>query len=575
MNGTNTTESDLASLLNEARSEVENDGFRRGMQLSHDLTTLILAKESEILKATEKYAAVLPKGYPQSHFLRPTLSKDGCVNARHHLALSPLDRNGAIVWNELEKVAKEIAKLLETPEDEDAIEEIQTTLLLGTIINSRKANKSNILTINGTGKQMSPEKIYAIWKKGTESEEDNIQKSITLCKELGINLEQATLGEMKAMAWGFLSKIMKNANNLLDESITDDTITNIGISDTLQAMTIFEWLSLLFDKNQPQMLRLEAQLLLKLSLEFFNITNSRAFKNGTQMLREVKKQIQEVLPLMPEKRARYNRLKFTYKNDQTEIEVEEDKFESTPLRGISIDGFDQFKKQAIFIGFDHKKAESILTKLLTRDSNSNPEDIRDILRSTLVIPDVTTASLITNENGEKEYFKAIAMKLGEQMGLTYREYDDVKNNPLKVGEFTIEDNSEATNTIYRNFKLLGLLPDPKDANQIGTTVEIQINPIDIYELEKGINSPFKHNKYEAIRDVDVAKNMLAEDLYPQAITVLDEFYAKLKEERHAGTEAGILYAKNRKKRNMESDNLNYTGEISLEDSASTKLQKTS
>ncbi|MFA5793047.1 MAG: hypothetical protein WC897_04245 [Candidatus Gracilibacteria bacterium] len=552
----------LDELLTKARAEVTSEGFRRGAQLSKTLTDPTESHRAEILAVIGKYAQALPKDYPQSHFLRPANKPDGTPNARHHWALSPLDRTGNALWIELEQVADKIKGTLT---DITAGTDVQTMLLLGNILNSRTANTNQILTINGTGRKISPKEIYDIWKEmdtGANTT-DSTQKSIEFCRRIGIELEagkeKETIRDVKDMAWIFLSKIMRNANDVLAVAEGEETITILGISDTLHNISLFEWLSTLFEKTGDPTLRLEAQLLLKLSLEFFNITNSKAFKNGTQMLPAVDKKVQEVLTPTNET-TRYNRLKFKNSGKKTEIEIDINKFKSTPLRRIEIAGFDQFKKRAIFIGFNHKGEESILTKLLTREPDANPEELRDILRCTLVIPDVTTEDLTTNANEEKDYFKAIARKLGEQMGLSYREESTVKDNPLQVGEFTIEDDLQKKDSLFRNIKLLGVLPDPKDPTQIGTTIEIQINPIDLHEVTNGIDSPFGHDKYEAMRNCNVAKNTLAEDLYPQAIAELDKHYARLEEERGKAIKAGIEYTKTRgeQMRREAEDNLGPT-----------------
>lgn len=548
------------AFIGKIREHIITQGFRRGAQVSKELQAEILQHQAEIREQINTLLGNIPDSARHPlvrHLALTTLEKDK-PRSRHQLALTALDPNGKKLWEELSNTAQELAEALEGITYTK--EEIQTLLLLNALLNSRDLNESKILRVNGNEKRFSPKDIFEIWKQiSTSKTKDPIERSLKFCRELGLFKETSDetakeiIRERKNDAWKFLEHIMQEANDTLAEYAddtatkdhTNENIDELGISHRLQAMSLFEWVTIMFDRNENERIRLEAQLLLKFALEFHNIENSPAYKGSRQLKQEASAQVQNIITTTKHPDyALYNRLKFQKNGWIINPEDERRKIQ-VPTREIQIEGFDEFKKKAIFISFDDKSAEATLIKLLTKDPDMNPQEIRDCLRCTLVIPDVTFADIDRCQRA-REYFYAIGEACGKQMGLQYRALTSITDeNPLKVGEFTIEDNLAGPQQLFRNVKLLGIIPNRNDQDRLGTTLEIQINTIDLYEIIKGSNSPFGHEDYEGLRWVAVTYNTLPENLYPQAIPALAQKERRIVSRRSSAIESSHIYIEER------------------------------
>lgn len=546
-----------------------NDAFRRGIQLEEDLWRVV----EEIRPVLKR---VLREFFDHYHGPVQKVRKEGVhplydelvlqiFNARrskrrHQLAVNALDPDGQGVWENLQELATRIhAASEQVGEEAQALletERIRTLLLVNAILNARDLNESKILTIEPIDRNLAPVDVFEAYAKVKRMGKKGENASLAFCKELGLFHETPretalnTIRITKDKAWAFLKQMFAYANSVLSKAKTDDSIHRLSINHRLQPKTLFEWVEVMFDKNHDPKTRIEVQLLLKFMLETFNIRSSAAYQGSTHLKAPVSATVQNAFEEESgNEQVHYNRLTF---NEAGEIEdVEQDQFVED-ARTIKLRGFDEFSKKIIFIDFDDKGYDAILTKFLTKEPNERTKNIRDHLRCTLVAPDVTLKDLYYYDADKQkpsrglQYAYAVLKAAGKRVGLVYREFDSITTEePLEVGEFTIEENLDGPQVLFRNVKLLGIVPSKDDSQELGTTLEIQFNTIDLHEVVNGNNSPFNREHYEGLRWIATADTCLQRSHYKQAHEALEAERRRMVNRRRVGMRSSNQYIQTR------------------------------
>ncbi|MEK9159105.1 MAG: hypothetical protein AAB383_00085 [Patescibacteria group bacterium] len=538
------------------------DAFDRGIQLKKELWAELepirLPLEELIQELFAKNEATIDEIKSRVHTLyaelvlrRFDLKKP---RKRHLLAANPIDPDGQGVWRNVGDVAEALS--LTSNGVELTQEKVRTLLLLNGTFGTRDLNQADILKIELIDKNFSPEDVYRAYQKVKITGKTSDNATLAFCKKLGLfhetSREEAlkTIRITKAKAWAFLDQIFKYANKELAEMDTDQPIKKLSVDHHLQPMSVFEWLEVMYDQKNGSKVRMEAQLLLKFALETFNVRSSPAYAGSTNLKEPVSASVQNSFEsAKANEEVRYHRLRFNETGDI--VTMEEGKF-SDYARKIKLDDFDEFSKKLIFIDFDDKGCDPILTKFMTKEPDGDTKEIKDHLRCTVVAPDLTLKDLYYKDEAKKDpsrglqYTYAVLKSMGENAGLKYRDFKTMnKKAPLKVGEFTIEENLDGPNALFRNIKLLGIVANPQDEQELGTTLEIQFNTIDLHEVINGLNSPFDRAHYEGLRWIATADNCLPRSLYEQAHECLDAKKRTINSRRDRAIEASNVYIETR------------------------------
>ncbi len=533
--------------------------FRRGIQLDHELQEEIVEEKERILEHITKVLRHRPKKEDEAvhplyeHLILKTHS-NGQFAKKHLMSLSPIDPDGIGVWNNLEELARKIADNIPNEIKKNYSKaRIKTLLLLNGILNTRVLNNANIIVV-GYGehsRRCSPKDIFDYYKKIKRGGQTPENASLSLCRALGLfpNENRAEhlkmIQEKQNKAWRFLSSMIEHMNEKLRAMPREkgETIKLLSIDAKLQQKTLFEWVGIMLDPNENAKKRIESHLLLKFTLEFYNIEESREYIGSKELKARIAEAVQSNFEEDVFTQVHYNRLNFD-KNGS--IENVEENCMVEDARTIVLEDkngqFKRFSKQVMVGYFDDKKSDSILTKLITRQTEGTTENIKDHLRCTLVLPDVTLQDFENDENA-KPYAHSILMKIGSSTGLVYREHSSIdKEHPLGLGEFTIEENLDSS-ILFKNIKLLGNIPNRKDDTVIGSTLEIMLNTIDLHEVLNGNNSPFDHQHYEDLRMFAAIQNCFPRSHYKQGHACLGEHIRSVNARRERASISAKAYLK--------------------------------
>lgn len=304
----------------------------------------------------------------------------------------------------------------------------------------------------------------------------------------------------------------------------------VDVDESNKAKTFFELLDTAISEPEEEsdLSRInEAQTLAYLTYQFFLIKINEAYRGARDIFSQTRKQILEGLFL--ENKASRAAVLYADKKENI-VPYKTDCYSTYELRKLNIEGFDDLGEQfAYYIGWDIKKADSILAKLMERP-NSRIEDLPDLLRGSVVAWGIGEDE-IDHSDPEKrtryrDYLSAIGQKVGTSLGLTLnRDVTDYRK--LKPGEFMVDTTKLDSNPAnsksysYRVVKLYG-------KTQEGVPIEFQVLPRTTYEDKLSQQSPTNDKYYQWEKAVKLAPLCYAQSINPRIHEVTKQIAQAMK-----------------------------------------------
>lgn len=528
----------------------QDDVFRRGIQMrdAYKNGVDLAFAESALFNLRAQVGTAAKEIIQNPHYRNVGFEDLDSGKIRHVAGFIPLDPFAPVVWLKFGEIAEGLYEKIKPDEglhENSALikKRIQTLLMLNASLSTRELNKQEFLRINGTS--VSPEFVYKQWKEVTIKYPDDAAKaSLELCRALGIKGQKRKLTRdlqvHKSKAWDFLSKILDRTQSIVENEFDEESVVieSLDPDDSLQALELTELLGVMYDTSAEDRSRIEAQSLAVFMLELFNIRNSEVYQGSGSLKTTVARQVETCFDPSGSKKVYFNRLFF---NKDGSIEKVVPMGMDKKARKIKLSKPHAYSGLVLFEGVDDKSAESNLTKLISRYYDKDVEEIYDQLRWRLVIPDMTTLDLVEDED-KYQYAKQILLDQGAALNLRHN-HTAKKAEDLKVGEFMIDDSLNEKDELYRNMKLIGIIPDSNDPTGVGTNVEVQLNTIDLYEIEHGKNSPLSHDDFAELREITQNQNVLPVSHFEQGHEAMKRKKKKLTSRRENAITSGLQYVR--------------------------------
>lgn len=472
------------------------------------------------------------------------------INARRNiLPLAPFHSKPEKVEERIDLIAQKIFEHMVAqnaiagrpqitgPKREKALTAIKNAVYLLLDQNLRRLDNTPIVNIDPQGeKRLSTRQIRKAVRntrqrstKGTQKTQPGDKDLDLLLLEFGI-LENLPAGEFHdhEPLLRALTSARNNAHRFYEEFIGKSLVeaqrkfripgerVKVDVDEENKAKSFFELLDTAISEpeGESDFSRInEAQTLAYLTYQFFLIKINEAYRGARDILGQTRKQILE--GLFAEQKAAKSAVLYIDQKENV-VPYKTDSYTTYELRKLEIKGFEDLGEQfAYYTGWDTKKADSILAKLMERPER-RIEDLPDLLRGSVVAWGIGKKEIdhpdLEKRARYRDYLSAIGHQVGASLGLTLND-NTTDYHKLNPGEFMIDAGKLDTNPnpksySYRVVKLYG-------RTQEGVPVEFQILPKTTYEDKLSQQSPTNDKYYQWEKAVKLAPLCYAESINPR------------------------------------------------------------